>query len=114
MNTLKCNVTSLTAYEVRGETDTTEGRGSTYIVGYFNNKTAADEAAAGKGVWGAPGYVKPISLIEIEYPNGSKKYYLDSPIQIKSITDHEMKCRAQKKLKETLTPDEISALGIKV
>ncbi len=102
----------IVAYEVRGETDTNEGRGGTYLVGYFTSKDVADEAANGKGVWGAPGYVNTVDLLEVEC-DGKTIYYLDKPIELKIETDQALKARALKKATESLTKEEMAALGIK-
>jgi hypothetical protein len=110
----KFDVKCISAYEVRGQNDTTEGRGGTYLVGYFFNKTTADEAAKDKGVWGSPGLVKAVAALAIEEPDGSYKYYLDNPIEIKSMTPEEMLAKAKKKLKDSLTSEEIETLGIKL
>lgn len=49
---------TLFLYKVTGENDTTEGRGGTYLVGYFVNSVDAQKAAEGKGVWGGAGDIK--------------------------------------------------------
>lgn len=99
----------ITAYEVRGQTDTTEGRGGTYLVGYFFNKSKADEAAKDKGVWGAAGDVHTVNVVELTYPQGFKVFYLDKPIDVKSATNEELKAKALAKL----TTEDKLILGIK-
>lgn len=44
-------------FEVRGDNDQTEGRGGTYVAGYFSSYPVAYKAAQGLGVMGTAGYI---------------------------------------------------------
>lgn len=103
------SISHISAYEVRGETDTNEGRGGTYLVGYFSNSTLAAEAAESKGVWGSPGSVSPVSLVEVLFIDGTRVYYPNKPINLVNITTDELKARALAKLSD----EDKKVLGVK-
>jgi len=53
-------------YEVRGDNDKTEGRGGTYLVGYYKNQDIANQASKNHGVMGSSGYISKHDAIEID------------------------------------------------
>lgn len=105
---VSASIKYLSGYEVRGERDTTEGKGGTYLIGYFTDKVSADKAAAKKGVWDHPGPIYPVELVEISFSDGSKAYYPNQPIELINITNEELKARALEKL----TPEDKRVLGL--
>lgn len=110
----KAVISNITIYEVKGDTETCEGRGPKYIVGYFSSQTLAEQAAVGKGIMGCRGYVTPINALKLDFEDGSTKFLLDQPIQVMVMTKEQLRSQAVSKLKASLTEEEIVALNIKV
>jgi len=54
-------------HKVTGENDTTEGRGGSYLIGYFTDLEDAKKAAEGKGTWGQPGDIRTENQVVVIY-----------------------------------------------
>lgn len=110
-------------WKVLGNTDTNEGRGATIVLGIFTSRSAADEHAKGKGVFGADATVKHFegwvvdvgsvgsteqdmtsimgsSLEPGKYLIGEKIHQMDRSVEVRQ--------RALQKL----SPEERRALGV--
>lgn len=100
----------ITIYEARGEKDTTEGRGGTYLIGYYLDKAQAEESVKGKGVWDGPGSITVIDCFKQYLANEKFKYWKLNEADIDfSIKSDFLRQQALAKL----TPEEIKLLGIK-
>lgn len=98
----------VTLYKVTANTDTTEGRGSTYVIGWFVDAGVAKKAAKGKGVMGTDSPVDPVACSVIRTDDGSV-FLVGDEVQITYEDPKEVRERALAKL----TPEERNALGIK-
>jgi len=106
---VKLELTTRTLYKVTTNSDLTEGRGNTVLIGYFMDHVLAQRAAKGKGVFGSDADVEPFvtTVLEVSEDGSSRFYKLGEEI-IRPRTKEEIKAEALKKL----TPEEQDALGL--
>ena len=62
-------ISTVLALKVTGDTETCEGRGPRYVVGYYLDYEVAYRAASGKGVMGGPGYIEEVTVNVVSYKN---------------------------------------------
>lgn len=94
-------------YEVTGDTDKTEGRGGSYKVGTYLDRSDAELAARGHGVMGSPGYIHKKSIVLFE---DGTAYELGQEVKNfqRTLEQSKLRSNALKKLSE----EERKALGI--
>jgi hypothetical protein len=95
-------------YEVRGELDTNEGRGGTFLVGFWDTKDAANIAAQGRGVWGEPGSIEEVHGFYVSV-EGQVKFVKTEDLH---TINTESKDKVIERAKSKLTTDELIALGL--
>jgi hypothetical protein len=108
----QANVFTMNLYEVRGENDSTEGRGGTHLVGWFTSSEIADKAAEGKGVMGYKGTVNPHTKVVVTYRDDEGNdvtHLVGEQILVQYEDPKEVRARGLAKL----TPAERHALGLK-
>ena len=97
-------------YKVQGHTDTTEGRGPMYTVGYFTDFEIAQRASKGKGVMGGDGSVETVTATVAVFTadNGEVMHgIIKEFVQV----EYEDPADVRKRALEKLTPKERKALG---
>lgn len=105
------NVTKMRLFEARGDTDQNEGRGGTFLVGWFTDEAIAKKAVEDKGVMGTLGYVKDQVCDVAVFKNGLGEDVIGiikEYIQIDYEDPRETRAKALAKL----TPKERKALGL--
>ena len=105
------NVTKMHLFEVRGESDTTEGRGGTYLVGWFTDGEIAKKAAHEKGVWGGHGQINEKICDVAVFKNGLGEEVVGIIKEYVQI-DYEDPRETRAKALAKLTPKERKALGL--
>ena len=100
-----------TVFQVIANTDTTEGRGSNYTVGWFLTEGVAKSAARGKGPMGTDARVEreQKDVVIVEAGGVRKIFLLGPPVDASYEDPAEVRRRALAKL----TPEEREALGVK-
>lgn len=96
-------------WEVYGESDTDEGRGGTYLVGYYLTIDEAREAALTKGVFGMPSsHITMCNGLLARSKDGCKdQYYL-----LKNITISNIEVKLRERALAKLSEDEKRVLGL--
>lgn len=93
-----------TFWQVKGDNDTTEGRGGLHVVGWFETESEAKEAAQGQGVWGGAGYISSHQVFRQTLDNGKFAYW-----QLEKI---ELPLTAYEQAMAKLSPKDRKVLGL--
>lgn len=104
-------------YAVVETTDDRGGRGET--IGYFESKSVAKSMAEGRGWYGGPADVSPVTILSMQFDDKTLHYVLDrrsaEPVQLNVDlvrSAKETKEQALAKLLKTMSATELHALGI--
>lgn len=100
-------------YEVRGESEKNEGRGGTYLVGYFATESIAKRASQGHGVMGYEGHVRPHCGLVAVYIDPQTNREVIRPLGDVIEVQYEDPVEVRKRALAKLTPEEKLALGLK-
>jgi len=110
-NPRPAEVKRMRLYKVKGHTDTTEGRGPLYTVGYFTDPDLAERASKDKGVMGSDGIVEPVvaTVAAFQADNGEVMHgIIKEFVQV----EYEDPADVRKRALDKLTPKERKALGL--
>lgn len=103
------DIHELTLYKVTTNSDTTEGRGATILIGWFIHEDVARKAARGQGVMGTDANVGPLRVKVAKTPGKKgKMYLLGDEVSTRYEDPAEVRARALAKL----TDEEKAALGL--
>lgn len=95
----------LSVFEVVANTDTNEGRGTSYVAGRFTSRLDARDFSKGRGTMGTPAHVRPGLVLQMN--DGTFRHLLEEPVEVNtSLRDMEVKVALSK-----LTPKERELLG---
>lgn len=99
-----------TVYATVINSDSTEGRGRDYDIGYFWDQQAAVDFGRKRDVMGSDGRV---AERQVTLGLDGQIWLLDRPVLPHDSPEHAKRAAALKKARETLTAEELTLLGIK-
>ncbi len=106
---LNAVISDIDLYKATTNSDTTEGRGGTILIGYFVSKGVAEKAAKGRGVMGYDGQVDFVKCKVVTKNDTGESWTVGEKISILYEDPAEVRARALSKL----TQEERAALGLK-
>jgi hypothetical protein len=97
---------TVTLYVAHEDTDKSEGRGGTLVIGYYESREDAARAAEGKGVWGGVGRIETLECVRL----GDDYYPVDRYIHASTVVTRDATAARARALAK-LSPEERAALG---
>lgn len=90
-----------------------EGRGGSYLVGYFATESLAERAAAGRGAMGTQGHVRPHRGEVAVYIDPESGREIVRPLVERVEIQYEDPAEVRERALAKLTSEEKLALGLK-